>query len=173
MEVPIMKRLTLGLLILASLTLAPAAVANPSWSRALAGLWITTDCATFWQSVDGTHAYDCERFGDHSAMSLDIGEGARPMVRFVDTYATSCAEAGFPTRFVGIGYGEFTDPDDLAQTMFVTLTSTWCGTEPMGEFGGIPLAGPAVKGDNDSLWQDSDPNPTENHDWGYVWYRGN
>jgi hypothetical protein len=167
-----MKRLALGLLILASFSLSPAVVARPIWSDGPAGLWISTDCATFWENVNGTHAYDCDRFGDKSAMSLDIAEGARPAVRFVDTYATICADAGLATRFVGIGYGEFTDPDDLAQTMFVTLTGTWCGTVPMGERGGIPLSfGQADNPGDDSLWQDSDPNPTPEHEWGYVWYR--
>jgi len=163
-----MKRFIVSLLVIASLTFAPVAVADSGWSRTLAGTWITTDCATWWEEVDGTYAYDCTEF-DNSAMSLRIGEGARPRVEMVDSFASACRKAGLPSRFVGVGYGEFTDPDDVNVTIWVTLTDMRCGSEPFGDepyqFGLWQ-----ARSDNpafDSLWDDQDGNG-----WGYTWFRG-
>jgi hypothetical protein len=174
-----MKRLALVLVVLLTLTLAPSASAKPSWTNTrMAGLWITTDCVT--DATDGTHYYDCGLPGgplsgipgDASAMSLDIAAGAVPMVRFVDTYSTYCANNGKPYRFIATGYGTFTVPPETeARTMIVTFTKSWCGTEPNdfapGE-AGLHL-NQADDPSFDSLWDD---NPDQT-DWGYLWERAN
>jgi len=170
-----MKRLALVLVVILTLTLAPSASAKPSWTDTrMAGLWITTDCVT-----DGTHYYDCGLPegpvsgipGDASAMSLDIGAGLVPMVRFVDTYATHCVNLGLPHRYVATGNGVFTVPPETeARTMIVTFTEVLCGdvpidppAEPTGLFFCCQENDPSF----DNLWDD---NPDQT-DWGYLWER--
>jgi len=170
-----MKRRALLLVVVMSLALAPSASAKPTWTNPrMADLWIATDCAT-----DAFGHYDCGLPagplsgipGDASAMSLDIATGAVPTVRFVDTYATYCANHGLPYRWISTGYGTFTVGDEtLAVTMNVTFTNSWCGTEPidipaftMGLYFCCQENDPSF----DNLWDD---NP-DNTDWGVLWAR--
>ena len=171
-----MKRLTVTVLAILVLALAPSAAAKPTWTNTrMAGLWVTTDCVSFWdQSVRA----DCGQpgplsgiNGDGSAMSLSISSGAVPAVRFVDTEAAVCKNLGRHQRFVATGYGTFTVPPDThALTMNVTFTNFWCGTEA-SDFDpftmGLYLAQDGENRDFDSLWDD---NP-DNTDWGYTWFR--
>lgn len=170
-----MKRLSLVLVILLSLTLAPSALAKPSWTNTrMAGLWIATDCAT-----DVFGHYDCGLPsgtlsgipGDSSAMSLDIAAGAVPMVRFVDTYATYCFNNGLPYRWISTGYGIFTVPPETENvTMWVTFTQSWCGTEPIdppADPVGLYFCCQENDPSFDNLWDD---NPG-NTDWGIFWAR--
>ena len=179
-----MTRRALVLVILLSLALASSAQAKPTWTNTrMAGLWITPDCLTAGEPpAPRPHYFDCgipaPETGlnlDASAMSLNIGSGAVPMVRLVDTYATYCVNHGMSPRFVAEGHGTFTVyPETLARTMVVTWTVSRCGTELTGldplEPTGLYL-GQADDPAYDSLWDDVPIG--EDTDWGYLWERAN
>ena len=71
---------------------------------------------------------------DGSELTISIGRGDAPQVLFVDSFAPNCADADLPTRFAGVGKGEY---DDIF--LWVTLTQTWCGTTRYGEVTGIQM----------------------------------
>jgi hypothetical protein len=159
----------------------PSTIAGTSGPTAapeyrMAGTWMTTDCAQYWQSVNGTHAIACKgdggrvAWGDKSPITLAVGPGAHPKVQLVDAYSTPCADLGYPTRYVGTGYGQYLPGSNFQ----VTLTDSHCGSVPFpvpfpqGTFVIFLAANPPDMA-QDTLWWDS--NPTVSHDWGYVYYR--
>lgn len=157
-----MKRLALGLVILASLTSAPAAVASHGAPGGFVGNWTSVDCATWWEPLpDGSLLVDCSVWGDGSAQTLHIGPGDSPRVTFQDSYASTCANAGSQsTRWIGTGYGEY-DADQL----WANLTQNGCGAyRPAG-----PIVFPLHwDPGSDTLWSDGDGDG-----WGTVWHRAN
>ena len=174
-----MKRNALLLVVVLSLVLAPSALAKPSWTDTrMVGLWITTDCATGGPLGTPSHTFDCGMPGplsgipgDASAMSLAIGAGSAPFVRFVDTYATYCVNNGMPQRYIATGYGIYTVPPETeARTMNVTFTQASCGDvaiDPPTEPAGLYFCCQENDPSSDSLWDDN-PHDT---DWGNVWER--
>jgi hypothetical protein len=187
-----MKRLALVLLILLSLILAAPASARPAWSNTrAAGMWITTDCVTAGvPPAPSDHYFDCGMPGpetggnwDASAMSLEIGAGAVPAVRFVDTYAHYCVNNGMPARFIAEGYGNLTEgtfqvgPHTSNLTILVTMTTVRCGdvvlTDLVLEPFGLYLYQHPDGSSYDNLWDDQPLTINEvfTTDWGYLWER--
>lgn len=146
-----------------------AGPASPSVSSRLAGTWMTTDCAQYRRRVNGTHAYDCSRWGDKSPQTLSIGTGSVPTVRLVDAYASQCVRLGKPGRFTAAGYGRYLSSSRLR---FV-VTDGRCGTTRVALLSSLEvvLTTSSSGAMYDELWWDSDPHPTSTHDWGYVFYR--
>ncbi len=150
-----------------ALLAGPAPTSGTSFR--MAGTWITTDCAQFRRRVNGTHAYDCTRFGDKSPQSLVVGSGAVPNVRLVDAYASLCVRLGKPGRFTATGYGKYL----ASGRLHVTMTEMRCGTAQVSLLRPFDLVLTASTSGAayDEIWWDTDPHPTATHDWGYVFYR--
>jgi hypothetical protein len=154
-----MKRLVSGLVLVASLTLPPTAMASPGDANGFTGAYTAIDCATWWQEdPDGSHDVDCSIWGDGSTMTLQIGRGAKPRVIHIDYYSEWCVDTGLPRVFKAIGYGEFEDANNLA----VTLPTASCGSvllDVVATFSVYRDAG------SRTLWNDPDGDG-----WGTVWY---
>ena len=180
-----MKRLVLVGLVLLSLVFAPTALAKPNMTQTrVEGLWITTDCLTGGPPGTPAHTLDCDGSitgvpGDASAMSLFIGPGASPALRFVDTYATFCADTFGQdnVRYVATGYGVYTTPPETeARTLTIFFTDAHCGseavaTDPEAE-NGLYFCCQENDPRLDNLWDDF-PLPPDfvNTDWGTLWVR--
>lgn len=150
-----MKRIAIILVAVASLTLAPTALASPSSTHGFAGNWATTDCA----HIDSV--LRCDVWGDGSPMTLTIGRGDTPRVSFQDSYAISCDLAGSPsTRWIGKGTGYY-----FEIWLFAPLDKTGCGTYQAGS--AIELQFYYDPG-SDTLWEDEDGDSA-----GYIWHRAN
>jgi hypothetical protein len=133
----------------------------------MAGRWATTDCAQYRKKVNGTHAYDCTRWGDNSPQALSIASGAVPKVQLIDAYAKLCVRAGRPARFTANGYGQYLSSNRLR----VTFTEQRCGTIKVSMLASIIVTlTSATTTRDDELWWDSDAPATP--DWGYIFYRG-
>lgn len=153
-----MKRIVLGVMVLASLAVPSTAVASPGTAEGYMGQYSAIDCATWWEeNPDGSHDVDCSIWGDGSTMTLQIGRGAKPRVVMTDAHSTGCVNAGLPRVFTGIGYGVFEDSRNLA----VNLPATWCGSVRLDEGASFGLyRDPGSR----SLWNDPDGDG-----WGTVW----
>ena len=104
-----MKRLALGLSLVALLAFAPAASATQSQ---FSGRWVSTDP------------------DDGSTQTLSVSAGDAPAVTYIDFYASSCANGGSPTTaFTAAGRG-VVDADALV----VDFHKTGCGRWGMGGF---------------------------------------
>lgn len=135
----------------------------------MAGTWMTTDCAQYRRKVNGTHAYDCSRFGDKSPQTVAIGTGLVPKVRLVDAYASLCVRLGKPARFTATGYGRYVASNRLR----VTMTDMRCGASRVSLLAPFDLSLTASTSGAayDEIWWDTDPHPTPTHTWGYILYR--
>jgi hypothetical protein len=104
-----MKRLALGLSLVALLAFAPSASAAQSQ---FSGRWVSTDPA------------------DGSTQVLSVSAGDAPAVTYIDFYASSCASHGSPTTlFAAAGRG-VADVD----TLVVDFHKSGCGRSGMGGF---------------------------------------
>jgi hypothetical protein len=104
-----MKRLALGLSLLALLVFAPAVSAGQSQ---FAGMWVSTDP------------------DDGSTQVLLVSAGVAPAVTYIDFYASSCANGGSPTtQFTAAGRGSVD-----ADTLVADFHKTGCGRSGMGGF---------------------------------------
>jgi hypothetical protein len=94
---------------------------------------------------------------DGSTMVMAIGKGATPLVGFVDSYATVCANLHLPTRMVGAGKGSY-----AGIHLFVEPLKTWCGRFPFGPLNMALYHDPG----SDTLWEDEDGDGI-----GITWFR--
>jgi hypothetical protein len=155
-----MKRLALGLLVVSSLSFAPAVLAAPPSSSGFVGSWTAIDCPSF----EGAPP-DCDvpwseggPLGDASDLTLLIGPGDAPRVTFQDFYGSSCANAGSPaTHWTGAGRGTYEDI-----YLFVPLDNAGCGAFQPSD---IELQFYWDEG-SDTLWEDEDGNSL-----GTLWIR--
>jgi hypothetical protein len=156
-----MKKMTVTVLVLVSLSFPAAALASGA-TTGFAGIWTSTDCATWWEeNPDGTHDIDCDIWGDGSVIGLQIGPAESPGVIFRDWYATVCANNGSAsTQFLAQGIGTH-DGDYLN----VAFTRAGCGSFNSGGFDDALYHDPG----SDTLWT-SDP---DGDGWGLIWYRVN
>jgi hypothetical protein len=167
-----MKRLPLALLVLGSLTFAPAVLANHTPIR-FVGLWTAIDCPSVggapadcslnWLDADGNPTIT----PDGSAMTLKIERGETPRVTYADSYASFCDNNGSPsTRWVAIGTGEYVDSNGNPAPPFVTLwanfTKSGCGQFAQGGYSLQYYLDPG----SDMIWEDSDGD-----NYGTVWSR--
>lgn len=104
-----MKRLALGLSLVALLAVAPSVSAAHSQ---FSGMWVSTDPA------------------DGSTQTLSVSAGDAPAVTYIDFYASSCANNGSPTTlFTAAGRGVVD-----ADTLVVDFHKSGCGRSGMGGF---------------------------------------
>lgn len=162
-----MRRVSLALLFLASLTFAPAALASHTPSR-FVGIWTAIDCP----SVGGA-APDCSVpwfydtlgnpvYGDGSVMTLRIGPGLTPRVTYADSYASYCDKNGSPsTRWVAAGSGEYAPPYLF---LWANFTKSGCGVFGMGGNSIHLYHDPG----SDMIWED-----TDGDNLGTAWSRAN
>ena len=102
-----MKRLALGLSLVARLAFAPSVSAAQTQ---FSGMWVSTDPA------------------DGSTQVLLISAGDTPAVTYIDFYASSCANRGSPTtHFTAAGHGVVD-----ADTLVVDFHKSGCGRSGMG-----------------------------------------
>lgn len=150
-----MKRLVLGLLVLASLTFAPAVVAAPGPpASSFTGIWTAVDCASWWEDAH----LDCSVWGDGSQQTLRIGFGEAPRVTYEDAYASFCFNnGGHSTRWIAAGSGEFDTP-----YLWVNFTKSGCGEFGTGGYTIQLYYDPG----SDTIWEDTDGDL-----WGTTWYR--
>lgn len=163
-----MKRSVLVLIVVACLVVPAAALARPPAHPPIAGTWQTTDCAWY-----GDSAYDCTIWGDGSSITLTIGPGERPHLRWEDDYSQQCVDAGKGTSFVALGKGVYlTDPVDVH--VVSSYTKSGCDKPKGGQpwYGELPIWWDAGNPDDpldDTLWTDVpwDSTPL----YGYIWRR--
>lgn len=167
-----MKRLAFGLLVVASLTFAPAVLANHT-PISFVGLWTAIDCPSVggapadcslnWLDADGNPTI----VADGSLQTLRIERGDTPRVTYADSYATFCDNnGGRSTRWVAAGSGEYVDGDGNPAPPFVTLwanyTKSGCGQIGQGGYSLQYYLDPG----SDMIWEDSDGD-----NYGTVWSR--
>jgi hypothetical protein len=160
-----MKRLALSLLILGSLTFAPAALAT-STPSGFVGRWTAIDCPS-----EGGAPADCSIpwryddlgnpiYGDASALILRVSQGLAPAVTYEDTYASSCDNNDSPsTRWIAAGTGEYDDP-----FLWANFTKSGCGAFAMGGYSIQLYYDPG----SDTIWED-----TDGDNLGTIWTRAN
>jgi hypothetical protein len=134
---------------------ASQALASPE-PPGFAGVWTSTDCATWWEETPEGHLVDCDRWGDSSALTLIITSGVSPRVVFLDSYASDCASANLPTRRVGLGTGRY-----FEIWLFVEPLTAWCGRWRTAQTVSL-YHDPG----SDTLWEDEDGDG-----WGLIWDR--
>jgi hypothetical protein len=179
----LMKRIAMVLVVMLPLVFAPSVTAKPTLAvTRLEGLWVTTDCLTGGPPGTPAHTLDCDGAftgitGDASVMSLAIGPGATPAVRFVDTYATYCVnnfDPGNP-RYVATGQGVYaTPPETEARTLIVSFSRAFCGSDevdPPAGSNGLYFCCQENSPSLDNLWDDVPFGDPENTDWGILWVR--
>jgi len=156
-----MKRVSFALLVFVLLTFAPTTIASHTPTSRFVGSWTAIDCP----SVGGA-APDCsvpwfgDVYGDASLMTLQIGRGLTPPVKYQDSYASSCDNNGSPsTRWVASGTGEYAPPFDF---LWANFTKSGCGAFGMGGYSIHLYHDPG----SDTIWEDTDG---DNH--GTLWSR--